>query len=351
MKRTAESIINEMEATGIMVEPRMTAAARLDGLCAYQEMALQKIFNAQHATNLRFKDGIQHIKHLAREKGLTDSQVVRQAIADMEYLSKEIAIAISGQKGENAVAKSVRYANRRCTAIPNVILSEGNDESELDQVLVTSNGILILEVKNNKKDVTISETGCICNGSSKYMFDKCLGEQMNRNRYLLRSALEKALQDAGWSIPVHIDSFVVFSSSSVRVTDEYQQEKYCFNASLPHEIDNYSSDVTYTDEQMETLAAMIRNIAEADKLYPVDLDFDRIRKTFAEALVLLEADPVEQAEEDPATEAVQDDFDLGEDEDDDDSQGHSRSALGWIVLAGAAAIAAGVLAHRKFGVL
>lgn len=358
MKRTAESIIKEMESTGIMVRTHMTSKERLDGLCAYQELALQKIFNAEHATNLRFKDGIVHIKHLAKEKGLTNSPVVKQSIADMKMLSKEIAIAISGQSGEQTVSRSLNYANRHIIAIPNITLCDGEHKSELDQVIVTSNGILILEVKNHKTDITISETGCICNAANRVLTDKCLGDQMNRKRYLLRSKLERAMQDTQMSIPVHIDSFVVFSSSSVTVTDKYHQEKYCFSAGLPHEIEKYSSDVSYTDAQMETLTNMIRSIAEEEDAYYVDMDFDKIRTTFAEALVLLESDyAVESADlidSNLISEHDQDDIDLDQDDenvDGDDAQDRGFSAAGWLLLAGVAAVGAALFVHRKLGSL
>lgn len=360
MNRTAESIIKKMESTGIMTRTHMTSKERLDGLCAYQALALQEIFNDQHATNLRFKDGIQHINHLAKEKGLTNSPVIKQAIADMKMLSKEIAIAISGQSGEQTVSRSISYTNRHIIAIPNVTLCDDEHKSELDQVIVTSNGILILEVKNHKTDIMISETGCICTTANRPLSDKCLGDQMNRKRYLLRSKLEKALQDTQMNIPVHIDSFVVFSSSFVTVTDKYRQEKYCFSASLPHEIEQYCSDVSYTDEQMETLSGIIRGIAEEEEAYYVDMDFDKIRKTFAATLVLLESDPVLEdcnQIDTPVMETDQDDIDLDaedeeyEDDEGDDTQDQGLSAVGRLLLTGVAVVGATIFVRKKLNIL
>ena len=47
----------------------------------------------------------------------------------------------------------------------------------------------------------------------------------------------------------------------------------------------------YTPAQMVTIADTIQQIADEESLYPIRFDFNQIRHTFAEALVLLEAEP------------------------------------------------------------
>ena len=116
--------------------------------------------------------------------------------------------------------------------------------------------------------------------------------------------------------------------------------------------------MSYTDEQMETLTGMIRSIAEEEDAYYVDMDFDKIRTTFAEALVLLESDyAVENADlidSNLISEPDQDDIDLDEDDenvDGDDAQDQCLGAAGWLLLAGVAAVGVGILVHRKLGSL
>lgn len=286
--RTATDILKEMENTGIMVRPKMTAAERLNGLLDYQSLVLSEVFNDDHAENLRLRDVAAHFEDLAREKGYEENEIIRTAIDDMDTIAKEIAIAISGASGERQVAKAIRYVRRNVIALPNISLSDGEDKTELDQIVITSNGIFVLEVKNYKKDITISEAGQIYGPCNKHYCDKNLGEQMNVKRYLLRSKLEKALADMGADLKVHIESRVVFSDASISVTDLYRQERYCFKTNLPHEIENLSSDISYSYDQMRTIASLIIGFAETDDTYDVGLDFDRIRKNFAQALVILE---------------------------------------------------------------
>lgn len=291
MKRTVETIINEMENSGAMMRAKMTKAERLAGLLDYQAMVLRLVFNNDHAENLRLFDVIAHLQELAQERNLVEHPIILKALDDLEIISKEIAIAISGASGERQVARSIQYARRELFALQNVNLSDEHEKAELDQVIVTSNGVMILEVKNYKKDVTISESGQVYGPCNKHYSDKSLGEQMNTARYLLCAKLEQALTKIDPTIKVYIESRVVFSEPSITVTDLYKQEKYCFKTTLPHEIDRFSSGTEYTTEQMRTIANCIHESADADGTYDVGLNFDEIRSTFASALVLLENEP------------------------------------------------------------
>ena len=78
------------------------------------------------------------------------------------------------------------------------------------------------------------------------------------------------------------------------MTDRYHQEKYCFTATLPHEIDQFTSEIEYSLDEMKIIAAVIESISEEENLYDIGMDFNRIRETFAEALVLLESDGGEE---------------------------------------------------------
>ena len=114
---------------------------------------------------------------------------------------------------------------------------------------------------------------------------------MNVKRYLLKKKLEEALDKAGSPLSLHLESRIVFSHPEADVVDEYFYEQFCSNAVLPHEIDAFESDVRYSDAEMQLLEDLISNIATTDTLrYVEKLDFDRIRRNFAETLTLLEED-------------------------------------------------------------
>ena len=283
MPRTVESIIRYMESTGVMMKNMLTSQERFDQLVAYQALVVNEVFSDTHGQSLRLTDVIKHFKDLAESKGLSDSSVVCKAISDMELISREIAGAITGAAGEKQVERSLIYSERKFINLSNITLSDDVDKTEIDQIVITSNGILILEVKNIRHDVVITESGQIYGRK-----DKTLGEQMNIKRYLLRTKLAEVLAEVDPTLPLHIESRVVFCDPTINIRDYYHGEKYCFKAKLPYEIDHFYSKVTYTPLQMQAIATAVKEIADTDETYPIKLDFNEIRRNFAEALILLE---------------------------------------------------------------
>ena len=284
MKKSVESIVKALEQSGAMMKSNMNKDELLDGYLNYQEAVLQQLFGNQSIDNFKLFDAVKYLEVHAAEKGLGENPVIIAAIKDINDISREIATTINGKRGEALVRKALNYTNRKIIALPNIHLSNESDCTEIDQIVITSNGILILEVKHYKKNIIISPSGKIENS------DKTLGEQMNIKRHLLRSKLEQALYDKDPDLCLHIESRVVFSNPDSIVTDNYKLEKLCYKAHLPHEIEDFTSDVKYSNKQMELIETLIKEFAEEEESYPVKYDFNRIRKTFSEALVLLEDD-------------------------------------------------------------
>ena len=295
MKKSVESIVRALENSGAMMKPYMSKDEMLDGYLKYQKAVLEQLFINQ-ADKFKLYDAVNYLEIHAAEKGIGENPVIVKAITDLRNISREIATTINGKCGEESVRKALNYTNRNIITMPNIHLSDGFDRTEIDQIVITSNGILILEVKHYKKNIVISPSGKIEN------CDKTLGEQMNVKRHLLRTKLEQALYNTYSDLPLHIESRVVFSNPDSNVTDNYKLEKLCYKAHLPHEIENFTSNVKYSNRQMTLIETLITEFAE-EETYPVKYDFNRIRKTFAEALVLLENEEkedkvVEEAEED-----------------------------------------------------
>ena len=90
---------------------------------------------------------------------------------------------------------------------------------------------------------------------------------------------------------IQIETRVVFTDPTITVTDLYKQEHYCFRGRVAHEIDNFTSGVYYSQDQMRMLAGAVEAASDKNKTYDTGFDFDRIRHTFAQALILLEGDP------------------------------------------------------------
>ena len=292
MSRTVESVVRQMVASDIMTEQRMTPQARQKGLRDYADLVLEMIYNRDHARNLRLQDGIAHMQRMAQEKGLENALVVTRAIDDLNIIEQEISMIPRDEKGMDALHDAVRQSRRKYINFRNVLLRDGDGQARIDQLLIISNGILILEAKDYGQDVVIGESGQICDSSGSCRLTQSLGEQMEHKRALLYTQLEKVLAENNWDIPIHIDSRVVFTNSTALVVDHFQKEKTCYNANLPYEIEQFASDVSYNPHEMFTLGKAVEKLFQKPEECDVGMDFNQIRRNFAAALILLEKSPV-----------------------------------------------------------
>ena len=109
---------------------------------------------------MRFDEALFIMESTARKKELRSHPAVHNGVLTMKKLAKEMAITMSGAKGENLVSRTLEYLNRPNTQIfRNVYITDGIDETELDGIVLTDNGVIILEVKKVKSDLTLTEDG------------------------------------------------------------------------------------------------------------------------------------------------------------------------------------------------
>ena len=107
---------------------------------------------------VRLDDAIVRLQNKAWKKGLNKTPEFCKGVKALREINKEIAICMAGMKGENTVAKSLEYVDREnIHTFKNVYLTDGEHSTEIDNVILTDNGLIVLEVKRTKQNVTITE--------------------------------------------------------------------------------------------------------------------------------------------------------------------------------------------------
>ena len=299
MKRTANEIVKEMENTGIMMSNEHTFNEYVQEACAFQSMICKMIAGDAYHEKMRVDEALFIMESTARKMELRSVPAVHNGVMIMKKLEKEMAILMSGAKGEHLVSRTLEFLNRPNTQIfRNVYISDGCEETELDAIVLTDAGAIILEVKKVKNDLTLTEDGRMVFAGDE-CFDKMpLGEKMALKRRLLKKRLEKLIADQGLDIPVYVDSFIVFSAPKgqyIRIDDRFRREKHCFRTGLNKKIENYLGCAYYKADQLaqigEILSAMETNV----KRFETKLNYDEVRHSLAEALAVLQNAQSEQA--------------------------------------------------------
>lgn len=293
---TKEQLIKCMEDSNLLMKKKMTFVEYADELVKFQDYITKFVLKEEYEEGMRLDEVIFRLESKARKNGISNDETFRKGINALKLVSKEVAISMAGKKGENIVSRTLEFVERPKTTIyKNVYLSDEREETEIDTLILTDSGIMLLEVKNVKDDITISKQGRLVHSGDE-CYDKVpLTVKMAKKRRLLKNRLENMLAEKGINIPIWIDSYVVFSSPKgmrINVNDMYRKEKWIFRSELKYKVENYLGGFYYNNEQLQILDNCISTIESCVKRFELTVDYDEVRNDIASVLVLFEDKPI-----------------------------------------------------------
>lgn len=179
-------------------------------------------------------------------------------------VAQRYRILLSGYKGErelNGIIKKMRFS---CdTAIfTNLPIRYKKNFSELDMLIVSENGILIIEVKNHSGTISGSDYDEYWLHTKTYRNGKRTEKQMDnpfrqikRQREILKSILRSNGIDA-W-----IDNVLFFSNSSANIRLKLHENNYvCHDAAeLVNFIQCYKSSAGLSEKEFKKVSDIIKN--------------------------------------------------------------------------------------------
>ena len=290
--KTAEDFIREMESSNVLMSRECTFKEYVSEIVQFQDMICKMIAGDDYHEGMRIDEALFIMESTARKKELRSHPAVHNGVLTMKKLAKEMAITMSGAKGESLVSRTLEFLKRPNTQIfRNVYITDGIDETELDGIVLTDNGVIILEVKKVKSDLTLTEDGRMVFAGDE-CYDKVpLAQKMALKRRLLKKCLEKAVADKDLDIPVYVDSFIVFSAPKgqyIKIDDRYRREKHCFRTGLNKKLESYLGCAHYKADQLAQLGEIFSEMESNVKRFETDLNYDEVRRSLAEALAVLQ---------------------------------------------------------------
>lgn len=297
MSRTLEQIVDSMQLPENCMD-NMTFIEYTNNLKLFQEIVTKEILKEDYFDGMRFDDAVYRMKLLSRDKKLNNNPVIQKAISAMKAANKEIAVGMSGRNGETVVTKTLSHLQRPRTKVyHNVYVTDGVDETEIDALVVTDSGLIILEVKKVKSDITITEEGQMFRNDDECFGKKPLKEKLELKERLLRYCIEQELQKRSVEQDILIDNYVVFvkqRNTHIQVSNYCRAIKWCFSSAINNRIENYYSRVSYNLTELDLLNDVIKSLEINKKKFESKIDFYQLRDDIAEALYLLESDDMEE---------------------------------------------------------
>ena len=300
-KQTVESILSNFEKKNILTRTDYTFVEYVDELLNFQTEVAKLIFNKDDIAGIRMNEVVAKCEAIAREKNLKGCNEVRDGINALKIIEKEISIAMSGKKGEDRVAYTFQFVKRPdASFFRNVYINDELEETEIDAIVITKNGAFVIEVKNVKEDITINSNGRILYDNSTCYHDNNIGEKMEKKRRLLKKRIEEEFCKKGIEKGVIVDSILVFSTPKdvrIVVNDQFREEKYCFNGRIIDKIDNFVSEISYTEEELEILNKILSDLKTNQKRFDIKFDPEVLKSNFAKAYVTLFVDTEETVDD------------------------------------------------------
>lgn len=290
---TTTELKRALESSGIFSRNGFSRDEYIEELLKFQRFASQLILNDETA---RLDEVIAAVSGAARRNGATGKPAFVAGIRSLKNIEKEIAIHMSGKYAEDEIAHSLTFVDRPFFQdFRNIYVADQKTETEIDNVILTNNGIIVVEVKSAKHDITISEDGRLLYANSESYHNESIGEKMSTKRRLLKINIENKLRERGLDIPVYIESYLVFVTPKhlkVTITDNFHKEHWCRRGKLQHIVKDFIGDVTYTSEEYVQLAEIIGSLDCNVKRFPTELDLPAIRNNFVALYALTAEQPV-----------------------------------------------------------
>lgn len=273
----------------------------LDEMFALQREIVALTFNEDHAAiaDLKIWDVERHLEQLNQDCGNVADEELRRFEDECKTFCNLIKAEVSGNRGEYKAFRTLEYLRTDHIILKNVELREGDLRTELDAVVITPNGITIVEVKNTAKNIFIDENGSYYRTGEFLKWDCNIAQKMDLKEQLLRKLLvAEGIED------VEIKKVVVFTDNRIEVQNKYTKIRTCFVSQLACIIDDFKSQNNMTQEDMENIEDLIRK-AEYKETYPFGFDVNQYKKDFATVMAILEEASVKSEEQQVIEEVIE----------------------------------------------
>lgn len=287
MLNRQEDIKAELRGLGTELDGRYTNQEIIDYLSDFQNAIANVVFERTHAECLSNKDVMMHIKVLAEEYGLQDSELFKRLRKNMNHLHHTIYTFIRGIRGEERCRNGLKLLSydKDVRILYNLSLDDGVMNTEYDAIVVTPYGLFVVEVKNWSNEIVIDSNGFL-KKSNQVSYDLA-------GRLGIKEALIKEYLEGVAEIPVHS---ILMIPDPKSLDDHYQKIDVCLGLGITAKIREYEHCGTnLTSNDIDQIVATLQNHQVVQKTN-CDVDCEAITEDFAEFITLIEEKAVKESE-------------------------------------------------------
>lgn len=249
-----------------------------------EQAICRTVFQDKYSTSVKTYHVIDHLISRGTELGLMEVPAYLAAIEALRKFCSYHAGLIRGFAGERRVFYAVKHIGFGFEQLVNAELDYEGEHDEFDQILVSRQGLVIIEVKNYSASATIGKDGIL-----RFEYEggrTCdIGERMASKRYVLHEIASKAI---GRDLPAdEIVSLVVNANEKVSVRNNYDELEVQSVSGLVKRIGELlGGDDVMGAEDVSAIKAAIEAAHHPVEIEP-EVDFEYVSAALHEALALV----------------------------------------------------------------
>lgn len=232
--------------------------------------------------SLRLWDIVDRLEETSASKHGKGAAEIAEFKQSCKTVGNMIAAEISGKRGENAAFNRLEKAGFDGVAVRNIEVTRDDYRTEIDGVVLTSRGAIVVEVKNTRKDVFIDEEGnAYRTGKFTRLDCNLLGKMQARQEFVADT-----LAAAGYP-NVEVSGVVVYTNDRIEIQNHCESINVSFLSRLPYLIKSLPHGESRGAKDLQQMAAALEK-ASSHELYPMDLDMGVFKQQFAVAITSLD---------------------------------------------------------------
>lgn len=281
IKRRSEEIINQFKSFRGQVYHRDET---LPELLQLQEEMAEVVFGAGYTQEnpVRIKDVEEEFEKRNILYGNCADAAISAFKTDAKQLSNAISAIISGNKGEHMAFSELENLTCRHRIIKNIELTSENARTEIDALVITPQGLFLVEVKNTRNNILIKEDGGYYVYGKFLRHDSNIAEKMAIKTQLVQEALNKA-----GIFDIKIDKLLLFTNDRIQIENNCKDIQTTFLGLLRGQIETCCATSQISEELADQIAEALEK-ARCKESYPIKVNVPRLKETFAMVQALLE---------------------------------------------------------------
>lgn len=243
--------------------------------------AFPEMSNEERAS-LRLWDIVDRLEAASASKRGKGAAEIAEFKQSCKTIGNMIAAEISGKRGEEATFNRLEKAGFDGIVVRNIEATRDDYRTEIDGVVLTSKGAVVVEVKNTRKDVFIDEEGnAYRTGKFTRLDCNLLGKMQARQEFVAETLAAAGYPD------VEVSGIVVYTNDRIEIQNHCKSINVSFLSRLPHLVKSLPHGEAYSMEELEQMAAALEE-ASSHELYPMDFDMYIFKQQFAVAITSLD---------------------------------------------------------------